>query len=183
MDIWKDIENKIEEILTAYPVFQYGFLDVGDIEFKEEVRHICKQECARYNSSWACPPAVGTVEECKRRCESYGKALVFTTLAEVSDVSNMEETLATRREHEEIVHGICKELDEAGLKRLALSSDSCAICACCAWPEAPCRHPEEMLPCIESYGILVTSAAERLSMDFFYDSRTVVWYGIIFIGM
>lgn len=183
MNIWKDTENKIEEILTAYPVFQYGFLDVGDIEFKEEVRHICKQECARYNFSWACPPAVGTVEECKRRCESYGKALVFTTLAEVSDVSNMEETLATRREHEEIVHGICKELDEAGLKRLALSSDSCAICACCAWPEAPCRHPEEMLPCIESYGILVTSAAERLSMDFFYDSRTVVWYGIIFIGM
>ena len=28
----------IEKILAAYPVFQYGFLDVGEIEFKEEVQ-------------------------------------------------------------------------------------------------------------------------------------------------
>lgn len=181
MKFSEKIRTKIEQILAEYPIFQYGFLDISEIEFKEEVRHICKQECERYNTSWSCPPAVGTVKECRERCESYEKALLFTTLAEVSDISNMKETLATRREHEEIVHGICRELDAAGLERLALSSDSCAICESCSWPKAPCRHPDEMMPCIESYGILVTSAAEKLSMDFFYDSRTVVWYGMIFL--
>lgn len=181
MEFSENIRTKIEQILAEYPIFQYGFLDVNEIDFKEEVRHICKQECERYHTSWSCPPAVGTVEECRKRCESYEKALLFTTLAEVSDISNMEETLATRREHEEIVHDICRKLDAVGLRRLALSSDSCAICESCAWPEAPCRHPDEMLPCIESYGILVTSAAEKLSMDFFYDSRTVMWYGMIFL--
>ena len=150
----------IEKILAAYPVFQYGFLDVGEIEFKEEVRHICRQECERYNTSWSCPPAVGTVEECRNRCEAYEQAVVFTTLAEVTDAADMAETLETRKEHEEIVH---------------------AVCETCAWPDAPCRHAERMLPCIEGYGILVTSAAEKLSMDFFYDGRTVVWYGFVFI--
>ena len=79
----------IEKILAAYPVFQYGFLDVGEIEFKEEVRHICRQECERYNTSWSCPPAVGTVEECRNRCEAYEQAVVFTTLAEVTDAADM----------------------------------------------------------------------------------------------
>lgn len=181
MSFSKEVQEQVEKILASYPVFQYGFLDVGEIEFKEEVRQICMQECERYNTSWSCPPAVGTVAECRRRCGGYEKALVFTTLAEVSDISNMEETLATRREHEAVIHGICRELDAAGIGRLALSSDSCAICESCAWPDAPCRHPGEMLPCIESYGILVTLAAEKLSMDFFYDSRTVVWYGVIFL--
>jgi predicted metal-binding protein len=122
---------------------------------------------------------VGTVEECKKRCHSYDKALLFTTLAEVSDVANMEETLATRAEHETVVHEICDLLKEAKIPHHALSSDSCAICDSCAWPKEPCRHPDQMLPCLESYGLLVTSAAEKLDMEFFYDSQTVVWYGLI----
>lgn len=182
MSFTPEIQEKIEQILAAYPVFQYGFLDVDEIEFKEEVRRICLQECPRYNTSWSCPPAVGTVEECQKRCAAYEKILVFTTLAEVSDVSNMNETLATRKEHEGVVHALCEDLSAQGMGFLALSSDSCALCSHCAWPEGPCRHPEAMLPCIESYGILVTAAAEKLSMDFFYDGRTVVWYGILFLS-
>ena len=179
-NLTEQTRKKAEEILAAYPVFQYGFLKVEELTFKQVVRHICRQECERYDTSWSCPPAVGTVDACRKWCEEYEQALVFTTLAEVSDVSNLAETLATRREHEKIVHSIRRELKNAGIKTLALSSDSCAICENCAWPE-PCRHPEQMTPCIESYGILVTEAAEKLSMDFFYDSRTVVWYGILFL--
>ncbi len=181
MDFSENTRAKIEQTLATYPIFQYGFLNVNEISFKEEVRHICRQECERYNTSWSCPPAVGTVEECRKRCEDYQMALVFSTLAEVSDVANMEEALATRREHEDIVHAISEELRIQGFELLALSSDSCAICEHCSWPEAPCRHPKQMLPCIEGYGILVTEAAEKLSMDFFYDGQTVIWFGFIFI--
>ncbi|MCI5995600.1 MAG: DUF2284 domain-containing protein [Blautia sp.] len=175
------IQQKTEEILTSYPIFQYGFLPADEIEFREEVRYICRQECERYDTSWSCPPATGTVEACRKRCLTYREALVFTTLAEVSDLTDMTETLETRKDHEAIVHDICRQLRDAGIDLLALSSDSCAICDKCAWPDAPCRHPEEMLPCIESYGILVTAAAEKLSMDFFYDGSTVLWYAIIFL--
>ena len=35
-----------------------------------------------------------------------------------------------------------------------LSTESCAICAHCAWPDGPCRHPDRMFPCVESHGIV-----------------------------
>ena len=90
-----------------------------------------------------------------------------------------EETLATRPEHEEVVHAICQELEQLSEAYFALSSESCAICSQCAYPES-CRHPEHMIPCIESQGILVTDAAEKCGIEYFYDRHTVTWYGIIF---
>ena len=55
-----------------------------------------------YGKTWACPPAVGTVEECRTRCLSYPHALYLTTLTEVSDIAKLEETLATRAPHEAV---------------------------------------------------------------------------------
>lgn len=171
---------EIEEILAAYPVCQYGFLDSDEILFSERVRYICQEDCDRYGKSWSCPPAVGSVEECRKRCLEYKKVLVFTTLAEVADSAMLEETLKTRKGHEEVTRGIRKAFADAGEKCLALSSESCGLCENCTWPEAPCRYPDRMLPCIESYGILVTESAAKCGIDFFYDSQTVTWFGMIF---
>lgn len=172
----------IEESLARHPIFQYGFLETGDLEFKEEVRQICKQECDRYNTSWSCPPAVGTVKECKEKCSSYDQVLFFSTLAEVEDTANLEESLKTKGDHERIVHEVCQDIRKAGMDIWVLSSDSCALCETCTWPDQPCRYPLKMFPCIESHGILVTSAAEKLAMDFYYDNQTVVWFAMIFFS-
>ena len=93
------------------------------------MRYICEKECPRYGKSWSCPPAVGEVADCKKHCISYQYALVFTTLSEVEDIDDMEETLATRPEHEEVVHAICQELEQLSEAYFALSSESCAICS------------------------------------------------------
>ncbi len=42
------------------------------------VRHICRQECERYGTTWACPPAVGTLKACEDRIHSYGRAVFFS---------------------------------------------------------------------------------------------------------
>ena len=96
----------IEASITAYPICAYAFIQIQDIHFKEEVRHICRTECPRYGKSWSCPPAVGTVEECKKRCEAYEGGFLFTTMTEVSDIENMDELLSTRAEHEKLTHQI-----------------------------------------------------------------------------
>ena len=101
-------QEKIEEGLTQFPICEYAFINIADITFLDQVRYICKTECPQYGKSWSCPPAVGTVEECKKRCSQYTGGLIFTTIAEVNDIANMEETLATRMEHEKITrYGIC----------------------------------------------------------------------------
>lgn len=169
---------EIDQWIASYPLCQYQVIDTKEIPFSEKVRYICRMECERYGNSWSCPPAVGEVEACKRLCLSYPQALVFTTLAEVTDASILSETLATRSGHEQIVRAICEELQKRGATFLPLSSESCQICDTCAYPN-PCRHPKYAIPCVESFGILVTEIAEHCGMDFFYDNSTVTWFGMI----
>lgn len=171
----------IESFIGRYPVCQYAVLKSSEIPFSEKVRHICETECERYGKSWSCPPAVGTVAQCRRRALSYKKALVFTTMAEVTDSSVWTETLATRAQHESVTKALVKELQERGASCLALSAESCQICEACAYPKA-CRHPEQAIPCVESYGILVTELAEACRIDFFTDMHTVTWFGLIFFS-
>lgn len=170
---------KIEEKLSELPVVQYAWLDCGEIPFSERVRSICKEECPRYGTSWACPPGVGTVEECRSRCESFDGAFVFTTAAEVQDIENMEETLATRSGHEEITREIEQLLRGCTSRTLSLSGDSCAICEHCAYPEEPCRFPDKMIPCIEGYGIIVPLLAEKAGIEFMNGCNLVTWFGMI----
>lgn len=172
-----------QEIITGqiaeYPVCEYAFIRPEDLTFLEQVRYICRTECPQYGKSWSCPPAVGTVEECRQRCMSYTGGFIFTTVAEVTDIADMQETLATRMEHEKITRhiqdlfcGQCKDV-------LVLSTESCANCESCAYPDAPCRHPDRMFPCIESYGILVTDLAERHGITFMNGASLVTWFSLL----
>ena len=98
--------REIEALITQFPIYQYAFVETESIEFTEKVRTICKKECSRYGKSWSCPPAVGTLDDCKNRCREYPQALFFSTIADVPDYSDMDQLLATRREHEKITSQI-----------------------------------------------------------------------------
>ena len=151
-----------------------------ELTFTERVRRICETECPMYNKSWACSPAVGTVDECRARCLAYPSVLVISTIAEVHDIASIDETLGTRAPHEALTHEVLALVKQAcGGDAMALSTESCAICEKCAWPDAPCRFPEKMFPCVESNGILVTALADRLDMNFF-NGNLVTWYSLIF---
>ena len=92
----------LEEKLAELPLYAYFFVDPKALEFSERVRWICENECGRYGKSWACPPGVGTLEECRARCLSFENCLVIATITEVADIADIEETLATRGDHEQI---------------------------------------------------------------------------------
>ena len=117
-----------------YPILQYAVLKTSQVSFQERVRIICEQECPRYGTSWSCPPAVGTVEECKARCLDFENLFVFSTIAEVNDITNLEETLATRREHEQITREVEKVFKRRFGETLTLSTESCDLCERCAYP-------------------------------------------------
>ena len=62
--------DRFEEFISQYPIYEYRLVDTAEIEVRERVRIICKQECERYGTTWACPPAVGSLEECGKRIHS-----------------------------------------------------------------------------------------------------------------
>lgn len=172
--------KKIEEYITKFPIYQYAFIKPKSVKFSDRVRTICKKECPRYGRSWSCPPAVGSVAKCKEKCLSYSDALFFSSVAEVSDVYNMEEVLKTRREHEEYTVQIEEFLRQQGCLVYTLSTESCSICEKCAYPRKPCMHPEQMHPCIESHGILVTKTIEDNKMDYYMGEKILLWYTMMF---
>ncbi len=171
--------EKLELQLAELPLFQYAFMKSDELLFTHRVRKICEMECPRYGTTWACPPAVGTVEECQARCLSYPDFLMISTVTEISDIANMEEALATRGDHEALTHEVTQLLRQQGCETMTLSTESCALCETCAYPNAPCRHADKMYPCVESHGILVTDIAEKYGMEFF-NGNIVTWFSLIF---
>lgn len=170
----------LERQLAELPLYQYAFIQTKDLEFSERIRWICAHECPMYNTNWACPPAVGSVEECKDRVLRFENALLIATITEVEDISDLNQTLATRPAHEEITRQVLELVKTQAHQTMVLSTEACAICSHCSWPHAACRHPEKMFPCVESHGIVVTSLAERMGIDFCAPGNLVTWFSLIF---
>jgi len=171
-------KDLLEQQLQELPLFQYAFMTTDELVFTDRVRYICKEECPQYNTTWACPPAVGSVSECKAKCLMYPEMLMISTVSEVNDIADIEETLSTRKDHEEITRQVAKLMKEQGCELRILSTESCAICETCTYPHAPCRHPDMMFPCVESQGILVTEICEKYGMEFF-NGNIVTWVSLL----
>ena len=170
----------LEEQLSQLPLYCYFFVKTDEISFSERIRYICEHECPMYGKSWACPPGTGSVEECKRRCMAFEDALMIATVTEVSDIANIEETLATRGDHEEITAMAADMVRHQADKVYVLSSEACAVCEECAYPNGECRHPELMNPCVESHGIILSELAEKYGVEFQYGGNIVTWFSLIF---
>ena len=171
----------LEQQLSELPLYLYAWIDPNELEFSDRIRWICEHECPMYGKTWACPPGVGTVPDCRKKCMGYENCLMISTITEVVDISNIEETLATRGDHEEITNQVAAMMEQQGIKPYILSTEACAICERCAILDGkPCRHPERMHPCVESHGINVIPAMENCGMEFQYGDNIVTWLSLLF---
>ena len=170
----------LEEKLMELPLYMYAYLDPQELEFSPRIRHICESECPLYGTTWACPPAVGSVASCEKKCRSYGECLMIATITEVEDIASLEGTLATRADHEEVTNQVADAMRELGTEPYVLSTEACAICERCAYLDGkPCRHPERMHPCVESQGINVIPVLEKCGIEFQYGANIVTWVSLL----
>lgn len=86
-----NILEQVEKIAFDSGFSEYGYVKIDDLKYYQEVRTICEgNSCRNYAASWACPPAVGTLSECKERVEQYDNMLLFTRKYEVEDSFDFE---------------------------------------------------------------------------------------------
>ena len=171
----------LEERLAELPLYICDFIDPSELEFSGRIRWICENECPMYGRSWACPPGVGTVDACRGKCMGYENCLMISTIVEVRDITNIDETLATRPEHEAVTNEVGAILEEMGVKPYILSTEACAICQRCAILDGePCRFPERMHPCVESHGINVVPMLEKRGLEFQFGANVVTWISLLF---
>ena len=171
----------LEEKLAELPLYIYDFLDPKELEFSDRIRLICEHECPMYGKSWACPPGVGSVESCKKKCKSFENCLMISTIAEVADIADINETLATRPEHEALTNEVRDVMRELGVDPYILSTEACTVCERCAILDGqPCRLPEKMHPCVESQGINVIPVLESRGLEFQFGANVVTWISLLF---
>lgn len=173
--------DELSRQLAELPLYAYEFIDPEKLEFTPRVRWICEHECPMYGETWACPPGVGTVEACKARCATYSSCLLIATIAEVSDIADIDATLATRPEHEAITNQVGDMMRALGVQPYILSTEACTLCPRCAYLDGePCRFPEKMHPCIESHGINILSVLDDMGLSFQYGENIVTWFSLLF---
>ena len=93
----------IEQEIKLLPIHEYAFLKPEEVIFSEEVREICEgNSCGMYGTSWACPPAVGSLEECQKQCLEYEDTFIFTTATQIKNSYDVQGWLEARRQHEKL---------------------------------------------------------------------------------
>ncbi len=171
----------LESQLAELPLYVYQFIDPKGLEFSDRIRWICEHECPMYGKSWACPPGVGSVPECKQKCLNYHNCLMISTITEVNDISNLQETLDTRPAHEKLTNQVRDLMREQGIQPYILSTEACAVCDRCAILDGlPCRLPGRMHPCVESHGINLLAVLDDQGLAFQYGENVVTWFSLLF---
>lgn len=176
-------KQAILDQLQDLPLYFYDYIDPAKLEFSQRVRWICEHECTMYNKSWACPPGVGSVECCQKKCLGYQNCLMISTITEVADIADLQATLDTRVDHEAITNQVAQLLQAQGIDPYILSTEACAICPRCAiLDRQPCRFPEKMHPCVESHGINIIPTLEECGLEFQYGDNIVTWFSLLFFN-
>ena len=170
----------LEREMAQLPLVQYAFLTTRELVFSDRVRRICRHECPMFNTTWACPPAVGTPDECRARLNAFEHVLVLVTADDAGDPAGLPYAQASLALHTQITEQVLALVKRQCGQTYTLAAQACRRCDKCTWPHSPCRDPQHMFPCVESHCILVTALAERLGIPFQGDVGWITWYSLIF---
>lgn len=161
-------------------ISRFGLISAAQIPFSPEVRKLCEgNACRNYGTTWACPPAVGTVEECKVKCFSYHHALVFNQVFPLEDSFDFEGMHAGHEAFKQTCDKLYELIKSQANDFLLLSNESCNRCKQCTYPDSPCRFPEKLFPSVEGFGILVAGLAEAANINYINGANTVTYFGML----
>lgn len=174
--------KKYEEILEESGVFEYGSVETKQIKFWKEVRDMCQTNtCRKYDTSWVCPPALGTVEECAQRVREYKTMLVFSVKYDLEDSFDFEGMMEGMVRFKEVCRRIDTAVGEEESRYLILSNEGCDLCETCTYPNAPCRFPKRAHGSLEGYGVMVNQLASQAGIHYINGANTVTYFGALLL--
>ena len=157
-------------------VYECGVISTADIVFLPELRKACEVNiCGNYGHNWACPPAIGTLEELMAKILAYKNALVFTTKHELEDSFDFEGMQRGREIHNELSMDLHERF---GKINPIYGAGGCSNCEKCAYPD-PCRAPEKLLSSIEASGINVTELSRIAGIRYNNGPNTVTYFSMV----
>lgn len=155
-----------------------GALNCAAIVLRPEVRAACEvNRCRRYGTSWSCPPACGSLDECAERIRRYSKGLIVQTVGRLEDEFDGEGMMEAAARHARSFRSLSRELRQEYAGMLPVGTESCSNCERCTYPEAPCRDPHGASAPMEAYGMMVSEVCKASGMDYYHGKGTVTFTG------
>ena len=175
-----DIRQKIQEIAAETGFSASGYAAIPQLSYHPEIRKICEENtCRNFGTSWACPPAVGTLAECEARVRQYDSFLLLSRVYALEDSFDFEGMGAGLRDFKGLVDALQQKLDGILSGYLLLSNEGCGRCAACTYPDAPCRFPQRLHHSLEGYGFVVNELAEAAGLRYHNGANTVTFFGAL----
>ena len=172
-----------ETELKNIGVWQCGVVPSTELAFHAEVRRMCEANvCRSYGATWACPPAVGTLAQCREKCLQYGSAMLFNARYPLEDDFDYEGMMAGHRAFKQLCDRLYFLMKDHCVDCLILSNEGCIRCKSCAYPSGACRFPEMLFPSVEGYGSNVRELADRAGLSYNGGAHTVTYFGLLLSG-
>lgn len=170
----------LKDVISEIGFHEFGEIDIRTLVYDPLVRKSCEENvCRCYNTTWACPPATGTLEECRERCEKFDRMLLLSGKFEIEDSFDFEGMVAGMQGFKVLTD----QLEEAVRGKLSswqvLTSEGCGRCKTCTWPDAPCRFPEKLHHSLEGYGFRVHELAAQAGMKYNNGPNTITYFGAL----
>ena len=119
----------------------------------QSMRDMCTPKaCPSYGKNWGCAEAVGSLETCKERINSYQKAIILQTVGELEDQFDWEAIGETALLHKKRFLELSDAIRSEHPGALCLGAGGCDICNPCRYPK-PCAHPDRAVDSMSAYGI------------------------------
>lgn len=175
-----EILAKIKEAAVQSGFLESGYIDVANLRYHPEVRAICEGNlCRNYAASWACPPAIGTIAECRERASRYDRMLLFSAKYGLDDSFDFEGMTGGLLDFKERVDIFQRNLEGIVSDFLLLSNEGCGRCPECTYPAAPCRSPDLLHHSLEGYGFIVSELAAEAGIHYNNGMNTVTYFGAL----
>lgn len=144
------IKLAIDTGFTAACYFQPQDLDFYDASI---MREACKaNDCGMYGKFWTCPPGIGSIDKVVNKIKSYEHGLVMQLLTEAVNYAIQPEVFSEIcYSFNTMTHSVRAELAKEVGEVFMLGMSGCTLCEQCTYPQAQCRHPDKMVPCISSH--------------------------------
>lgn len=175
-------EEKLKGLIAEVGFEDYGICPASDLAVRADVRDMCASgKCHMYGHNWACPPAIGGIEEYQKLIDERQTCYVVQTVRQLEDEFDGETMMDAEREQKARVLKLSKRLAVEGIDALVLAAGTCTICEKCTYPDEPCRHPENRLVSMEAAGLMVYQVCEVAGVPYNHGPLTIAYTSAVLL--
>ncbi len=174
-----ELFNRIEG-LAKEAGFMTAALDPSTLEADPRVRSMCEDDkCHRYNASWSCPPACGTLETLEKRMKKHSCGILLGTIVPIKSRYDAKEWRKGEDLHKKRLDTLVRQIRTFDKDIMPLAAGSCSRCAKCTYPDAPCRFPDKLYPSMEACGLFVSKICKQCGMEYNNGPDTITFFSCI----